>query len=223
KKQPVIVKEAEATLSGTKSKSVNLEKFTRYVKTRATVSSALYGYYGNESQKPAEVYFPGSSLSFLLPFRKLKFSSKLFYDQDDNKLVDNLRGKFGQDAILVFGDWSAPNTKFHKPTRNISLISMLKKNGFTVYLVNEYKTSSFCPRCEHALETFKAAPNPRPFKRAEMPTVTCHGLLWCKNTVCIDEGKRKLWNRDQAAALNFKKILLNLREVEKRLQLFSRK
>ncbi|KAI8061264.1 hypothetical protein BDF21DRAFT_348066, partial [Thamnidium elegans] len=40
----------------------------------------------------------------LLPFQKLKISSKLFYDQDDNKLVDNLRGKFCQDAILVFGD-----------------------------------------------------------------------------------------------------------------------
>ncbi|KAI8056431.1 hypothetical protein BDF21DRAFT_497829 [Thamnidium elegans] len=83
---------------------------------------------------------------------------------DDNKLVHNLRGKFGQDAILVFGDWSAPNTKFHKPTRNKNLIAMLKKNGFTVYLVNEYKTSSFCPGCEHALEIFKTVPNPRPFK-----------------------------------------------------------
>ncbi|KAI8090833.1 hypothetical protein BDF21DRAFT_319969, partial [Thamnidium elegans] len=47
----------------------------------------------------------------LLSFRKLKFSSKLFYDQNDNKLVDGLRDKFSQDAILVFGDLSAPNTK----------------------------------------------------------------------------------------------------------------
>ncbi|KAI8071955.1 hypothetical protein BDF21DRAFT_344343, partial [Thamnidium elegans] len=97
--------------------------------------------------------------------------------QDDNKLVDNLRGKFGQDAILVFGDWSAPNTKFHEPTKNKGLIAMQKKNGFTVYLVNEYKTLSFCPRCKHALEAFKTVPNPRPFQREKTPTVTCHGLL----------------------------------------------
>ncbi|KAI8061265.1 hypothetical protein BDF21DRAFT_348230, partial [Thamnidium elegans] len=92
-----------------------------------------------------------------------------------------------------------------------------------LYLVYEYKTLSFCPRCKHALETFKTVPNPRPFERAKMPTVTCHGLLGCKNIVCIDEGKRKLWDRDQTATLNFKRILLNLREVRKCPQLFSRK
>ncbi|KAG1136588.1 hypothetical protein G6F37_011842 [Rhizopus arrhizus] len=42
----------------------------------------------------------------LLPFRKLKFSSKLFFDQNDQKLVRNLKAKFGQGAALVFGDWS---------------------------------------------------------------------------------------------------------------------
>ncbi|GAA5811180.1 hypothetical protein MFLAVUS_004611 [Mucor flavus] len=50
----------------------------------------------------------------LLPFRKLKFSSKLFYDQNDQKLVKKLKDKFGPDPILVLGDWSAPNNK-HQP------------------------------------------------------------------------------------------------------------
>ncbi|KAG1291164.1 hypothetical protein G6F66_008042 [Rhizopus arrhizus] len=48
----------------------------------------------------------------LLPFRKLKFSSELFLDQNVQKLVHSLKAKFGQDAILVFGDWSAPNVKY---------------------------------------------------------------------------------------------------------------
>jgi hypothetical protein len=39
----------------------------------------------------------------LLPFRKLKFSSK-FFDQNDQKLVRSLKVKFGQDDALVFGD-----------------------------------------------------------------------------------------------------------------------
>jgi hypothetical protein len=47
----------------------------------------------------------------LLPFRKLKFSSEPFFDQNDQKLVRSLKAKFGQDAVLVFGDWSAPNVK----------------------------------------------------------------------------------------------------------------
>ncbi|KAI9485868.1 MAG: hypothetical protein EXX96DRAFT_546823, partial [Benjaminiella poitrasii] len=53
--------------------------------------------------------------------------------------------KFGSDAVLIFGNWSAPNTKFQEPTRNKGFIRILKKNEFTVYLINEYKTSSHCP------------------------------------------------------------------------------
>src|SRR6478735_12582124 len=76
----------------------------------------------------------------LLPFRKLKLSSKLFFDQNDQKFVCSLKAKFGQAAVLVFGDWSAPNVKYQVPTRSKGLIKMLKKNGFIVYSVNEYKT-----------------------------------------------------------------------------------
>ncbi|KAG2235157.1 hypothetical protein INT48_006538 [Thamnidium elegans] len=76
--QPAIVKEAEATTSGTESKSVNLEKFTRYVETRATVSSTLYGYYGNESQKPTEVYFLSSFFEFRVDGRCNLYYGNLF-------------------------------------------------------------------------------------------------------------------------------------------------
>ncbi|KAI9483772.1 MAG: hypothetical protein EXX96DRAFT_632426 [Benjaminiella poitrasii] len=73
----------------------------------------------------------------ILPFRKMKFSSKIYYDQNDEELVRSLKKKFGSDAVLIFGDWLAPNTKFHEPTRNKGFIRILKNNGFTVYLINE--------------------------------------------------------------------------------------
>ncbi|KAI9265887.1 hypothetical protein EDC94DRAFT_604361, partial [Helicostylum pulchrum] len=38
----------------------------------------------------------------VLPFRKIKFSSNLFFDQNDNTLVRNLQNKFGPDAVLIF-------------------------------------------------------------------------------------------------------------------------
>ncbi|KAI7904686.1 uncharacterized protein BX663DRAFT_541673 [Cokeromyces recurvatus] len=81
----------------------------------------------------------------VLPFRKLKFSSKIFCDQNDQILVKKLKKKFGHDEILVIGNWSASNTKYHEPTRNKGLIRMLKKNGFQVFKIDEYKTSSCCP------------------------------------------------------------------------------
>ncbi|EIE79518.1 hypothetical protein RO3G_04223 [Rhizopus delemar RA 99-880] len=107
----------------------------------------------------------------LLPFRKLKFSSKLFFDQNDQKLVRSLRAKFGQDDVLVFGDWSASNVKYQESTRSKGLIRMLKKNGFVVYLINEYKTSSHCATFENELEKFKIMPNPRPYQRKKKPDV----------------------------------------------------
>ncbi|CEG74416.1 hypothetical protein RMATCC62417_09640 [Rhizopus microsporus] len=103
----------------------------------------------------------------ILPFRKMKFLSKLFFEQNGQKLVRSLKAKFSHNAVLIFGDWSVPNTKYHEPTRNKGLISMPKKNGFSVYLVNEYKTSSYCPTCESELETFKTVPNPRPYQRIQ--------------------------------------------------------
>ena len=113
----------------------------------------------------------------LLPFRKMKFSAKIYHDKDDLELVKRLRGKFGKDAILVIGNWSAPMVKYQEPTRSKGLINMLKKNGFTVYLIDEFKTSSVCPKCEGDLENFKFIPNPRPYRRKKQPTVLCHGLL----------------------------------------------
>ncbi|KAI7907664.1 uncharacterized protein BX663DRAFT_528421 [Cokeromyces recurvatus] len=114
----------------------------------------------------------------VLLFRKLKFSSRIFYDQNDQMLVKRLKKKFGHDAILVIGIWSASNTKYHEPTRSIGLTRMLKKNGFQIFKTDEYKTSSCCPTCESSLETFKTVANPCLHKRAaKMPTVKCHGLL----------------------------------------------
>ncbi|PHZ14271.1 uncharacterized protein RHIMIDRAFT_236254 [Rhizopus microsporus ATCC 52813] len=107
----------------------------------------------------------------------MKFANKLFFEQNNQKLVCSLKTKFGHDAVLIFGDWSAPNTKYHEPTRNKDLISMLKKSGFSVYLIKEYKTSSYYPTCESGLKTFKTVPNPHPYQRSKDPNIVCHGLL----------------------------------------------
>lgn len=40
---------------------------------------------------------------FLLPFRKIQFSSKLHHDKCNEKLVKNLKNKIGPDAVLVIG------------------------------------------------------------------------------------------------------------------------
>lgn len=114
----------------------------------------------------------------LLPFRRLKLVSKIYHDKCDVKLAKDLKKHFGKDTILVVGDWSAPTVKFHEPIRNKGLLKFLKKAGFTIYHINEFKTSSCCPFClEGELEKYKEVQNPRPYQRKNSPTVICNGLL----------------------------------------------
>ncbi|KAI9260952.1 hypothetical protein EDC94DRAFT_132530 [Helicostylum pulchrum] len=99
------------------------------------------------------------------------------------------------------------------------------KNRFFVYLINEFLTSSLCPLYEASLQTFKTVPNPRPHKRTSMPTVTCHRSLRCNDNQCFESDnseKMRLWNRDLAAVLNFRKILFSLRNTGKRPSVFDR-
>ncbi|KAI9248328.1 hypothetical protein EDC94DRAFT_684659, partial [Helicostylum pulchrum] len=49
------------------------------------------------------------------------------------------------------------------------------------------------------------------------PTVICHGLLRCTNENCLKDSKeslvrRRFYNRDMAATLNFRHILFSLQE-----------
>ncbi|KAI7904973.1 uncharacterized protein BX663DRAFT_484320 [Cokeromyces recurvatus] len=262
---PEMVKEAERVLSKTKSSSVDFEKFKDYIKARASVTSVLEEYYGNETLRTTKTYFPDSVTNFSIQGKGLLYFGELFvtkirgcYPQNKNpidsstslhlyatylkiminqkhvarrldsrekdsliKIIQRMLNSNDEsndlkqlvskqlENILVIANWSAPNIKYQEPTRNKGLISMLKKNDFEVYLIDEFRTSSFCPDCESSLENFKEIKNPRPYMRKETPTVICHMLL------------RKLWNRDLAATLNFKKILISLRNG-KRNSLFAR-
>ncbi|KAI9469827.1 MAG: hypothetical protein EXX96DRAFT_532044 [Benjaminiella poitrasii] len=54
----------------------------------------------------------------------------------------------------------------------------LLHNGFQVWLIDEFKTSSLYSHCMFSkLETFRITINWRLFKRKDKPTIKCHGLL----------------------------------------------
>lgn len=158
----------------------------------------------------------------LIPFRKLRFSTYVNGRKSDQLLVKNMQTKFNQDAILIYGNWSAGNSKYHEPVRGKGVRSLLKKGGFTVLLIDEYKTSTFCPQCKFSpVEKFKKIDNPRKHNRHKMPQVLCHGLLRCTNRKCLESNMR-LWNRDVVGALNFRHILNELRSNKSRPARFVR-
>ncbi|KAI8086987.1 uncharacterized protein B0P05DRAFT_578154 [Gilbertella persicaria] len=204
--KPEAVSNAEAILSRLKSPTVIKDQYVEYIRQKATVTQVLQEYYSNEDLPLEE---PNTNM---LPFRKLKLSSYINRQQSDKRLCKNIRKHFGNNAVIVIGNWSAGNVKFHEPIRGVGMRRMLQKEGFLVHLIDEFRTSSICPVCKGDLETFKEVVNPRPFRREKYPTFIddiCMSSR-CKNVQCLKEGRR-LWNRDLLATLNFCEILFSLR------------
>jgi hypothetical protein len=163
--KPKEVSKYEVSLSKCNSASVNLANFSKYLQEKAKVSQGLYEYYNNEDISA------GIRAADRLPFRKMKLSSCINSKQAEKRLARDLRTKFGQDPVIIIGNWTAGNIKYHEPIKGVGIRRMLREEGFKVYLLNEFKTSSLCPVCNDGtkLETVKKIPNPRPFRGEKAP------------------------------------------------------
>ncbi|KAJ2557933.1 hypothetical protein EV175_001057 [Coemansia sp. RSA 1933] len=231
------VQAAENRLAGFCQTMVDLAKYQEYVEAQRAEWQMLSNFYVQmrtihpksshpihkeleciKCEKPKQACEPQSHLLHC----KLHLSAYISQKQVDACLVQNLHRKFGEDAVLIMGNWSAPMTKFHKPIRGKGMCRMLQQQGFKVYLLDEYCMSKTCPACiEGSLTTFKCIKNPRPYQRNARPQVICHGLLSCKNEKCMEpmaDGSAasphhvRLWNQDLAAIRNFRHILNSLCE-----------
>ncbi|KAJ2125644.1 hypothetical protein IW147_000704 [Coemansia sp. RSA 720] len=216
----------ERTLSAGSYIKPDIKLFEEYLAARALVAERLTRLYNRTMcRQQIGATAPRASLH-----RKLRLLAYVNRKRADQLLVNCLRKRFTPDAVFVMGNWGVPMTRYHEPIRSKFWRTLLKRGGFTVYLINEHLTSSFCPICEERISTFLDVPNPRPWMRTKRPEVKCHGLLGCTSQTCVEffdtyeggylgkkkdesEGekksdvKRRLWNRDLAAVLNFRSIL----------------
>ena len=91
---------------------------------------------------------------------------------------------------------------------------LLRQNNYKTYLVDEFRTSCMCSRCEEGLcEKFMLRENPKPFRDN---LALCWGLLKCK--ICDS-----VWNRDCNGATNIYKIVYNAIHGLERPEYLSRK
>ncbi|KAL1929391.1 hypothetical protein VTP01DRAFT_1529 [Rhizomucor pusillus] len=105
------VKACEAKLSKHPAATVYIPKFLLYMKTRCEVSAIMSRHYQS------------------LIYRKLRFRSYLYKKQADDKLAKAIRDQFGEDPVLVIGNWSAWSStmnKYHEPAQGIGLLRMLR-------------------------------------------------------------------------------------------------
>ncbi|KAJ1767375.1 hypothetical protein LPJ74_005407 [Coemansia sp. RSA 1843] len=222
--------EAEQRLAEVPCTTVDLDQFKRFIEVQAEVWPLLSKFYSctqtNSTTNKKPLYW------------QLRLAAYLSSQRADHVLANLIREQFGPDPVLVLGNWFAGMCKYHERIRGVGMRRMLRKHRFKVYLLDEFRTSTFCPGCceDRLVHPEELVPNPRPYpKEDRREYVTCHGLLMCQNkkweyvTDSMEPAKHlgkepaaRFWNRDLAAVLNFRHILYSLRQTHERPERFRR-
>ena len=182
------VKEWEAELSAFNRKTLSFEAFKVYADKKNEMNYKLLTFYQQRL------------------FRKLKWNAFMNKKRSEARMTNRFKEIFGspEDVVIGFGDWEQrKHMKFKEPTKGKGFRTLLRKAGYNVYLVDEYRTSCRCHHCqshEGVCEKFRECKNPRPWKRDE--TILRHGLLRCKTC-------ERLWNRDVNGSLNIHKVVVD--------------
>ena len=131
-------------------------------------------------------------------------------------MISNFQKIFGnpEDVVICIGDWEQKkHMKFKEPTLGKGIRTLFRKNNYKVFLVDEFRTSCKCSKCEIGIcAKNMVMENPRPYKTGN---ILVHGLICCKNGCGY-------WNRDLNGATNIYKIAYNAINNKERPNYLSR-
>ena len=182
------IEQHESDLSAHNSNTIDFDRYLAFVLAKNTCNTNTRVFYQN------------------ILYRKRRFKTYINTQKSESKLIKNLKKKFGgpDTTLIAIGDWNEGNRhrKFHEPVIGIGLRKILRKAGYKVLLVDEFRTSRMCNHCQEedgVCEKFRRVKNPRPYRGGN---ITCNGLLRCRTC-------KRLWNRDLNAAINIYNIAFN--------------
>jgi hypothetical protein len=185
--------EYETELSLYNRKTLQIDKFNTYINEKNRINNILFGFYAKHL------------------FRKLKFGKHINIKRNEQQMISNFRKMYGNpdEVVICIGDWEQrQQMKYKEPTLGIGMRSLLRKNKYKVFLVDEFRTSCKCSSCDGGVcEKYMVRKNPRPKNNKENPKKErkydemrlVHGLLRCKSG-CGE------WNRDRNGSSNIYKI-----------------
>jgi len=190
--------EWETEISKFNRKSLNIPKFKEYIKKKSEINGMLFTFY--------EKYI----------FRKLRLQSYRNTKRSEQRMLNNFKRIFGneKDVVVCFGDYEQKQQmKYKEPTKGKGMRTLFRKAGFQTYLVDEFRTSCKCSKCEIGVCVKNmVGKNPKPYKSGN---VLIHGLICCKNGCGY-------WNRDVNGATNIYKIAYNAINNKERPNYLSR-
>lgn len=183
-KRKTIIK-LETELSKFNRKTLKIKEFKKYIKKKNEINSKLFTFYEKRL------------------FRKLKLNGYWNRLRSEQKMINRFKSIFGKpdETIVCVGDWEQrKHRKYKEPIKGKGFRTLFRRNGYKVYLVDEFRTSCRCSKCNGGnCEKFRKCRNPKPMKNND---IISHGLLMCKTC-------NGLWNRDENSSRNIYKIAYN--------------
>ena len=169
-------------------KSLNENYFITYLRHKIYYMKILDEFYNHDT----------------LNYRRLRFNTYINTQRSEARMVNRIKTIYGppNETILVVGDGSNGHKKYKDPVKWIGLRKMLRKYGYEVLLINEFRTTMLCHKCNQPLCSVGYRKSPRPWRNGERRIV--NGLKCCKTKNCINFS-----NRDKNAAINMYNIVID--------------
>ena len=206
------VKQLESELSHFNSKTCDFHEFMNYLKVKNLINYYLFKQYAKRI------------------FRKLKWNRFMNRQRSESNMLNKFEDTFGYPEFtdVIMGDYDNGGThlKGKEPCVTKRIRKLLKTRGYNVYLINEFRTSMLCNKCDHKVTRFHY----RKIKGSDKE-VLVWGLVRCTNENCKPHINKQqsdkkygttIYNRDANAVVNMIDIVKELIATGKRPKAFTR-
>ena len=165
--------EKETHLSFQNSKSVDYEKFKKYLIEKDKLNKETIDFYQREV------------------WRKMKFRQYSYGKKSMDKFLNKIKETFGENILIGYGNWSrSTQMKHFMPTLNKGLRKQIHKKYDTI-TINECNTSKKCCECNNDLSYYKHSNGNKQFR-----------LLVCSGCVRPQVKQTVFRTRDANSAIN---------------------
>jgi len=179
--------EYETELSKFNRKTLHIRQFKVYIREKSKLNHIVSKFYQKDI------------------FRKLKLNAHMNKKRHEQKMIKKFKEIYGnpEEVIICAGDYEQKqHMKYKEPVKGKGIRTLFRKNGYKLYLVDEFRTSCMCSKCkneEARCEKFLYRKNPKP---NATNNILVHGVLICKKC-------KTVWNRDVNSATNIYRIAYN--------------
>ena len=165
--------EKETHLSFQNSKSVDYEKFKKYLQEKDKLNKETLDFYQRDV------------------WRKMKFRQYSYVKKSIDTFLNKIKETFGDNILIGYGNWSRSiQMKHFMPTLIKGLRKKIHKKYDTI-TINEFYTSQKCCECKKNLKHYK-----------DTKGVEIYRLFTCSNCVSCENKNVVFRTRDKNSAIN---------------------